>query len=485
MMAAIMPAKGQDIYNNGGCDGDGIIVTQPDTASLTLVKQLAGDPAPNTVDDWLLEADGTDHIGPAVTGNSAITNATVEVGTYTMAEDGPTQGYTSSDWVCNDDGQTMTVTNGNTVEITANQEVTCTITNTYDDGGGNTNPDVTVTIVKYIDGEVANANNANGEAFPMTATWEAANIGNGTGNYSLSTAGFNNPNPYYATTSAMTSGANYTTNENVDMTCETEDEFALVGYSTGSTLEAAAAAQVSTTAPQLTNITTNQFIVVHNHDCSTAPTYSISGMIYHDNNPENGALDEGEDGLEGWRAYVDLPIGEGEGNNEFDPEEPNALSDANGNYTITGLEPGCYTVREVLESGWNETQPTEPQEYEYKNVSVGFRVCSTDSLLDKVTSLFVKTANAAVSGNATGLNFGNVEQDNGGGGSSGGGSRRNNDDSGRVLGDTTSIPYIAPQVLGATTLPVTGSSLNYLWAMLAILGMIALPAAISRKMRIE
>ncbi len=91
----------------------------------------------------------------------------------------------------------------------------------------------------------------------------------------------------------------------------------------------------------------------------------------------------------------------------------------------------------------------------------------------------------------------------GGGGSSG--SSSNNNNNGRVLGDTTSIPYIAPpagQVLGdsttipsnapsgrvlgdSTSLPVTGSSLNYLWGLLGVLAMLAIPVKIMSKMKEE
>lgn len=57
-----------------------------------------------------------------------------------------------------------------------------------------TSPDVTVTIVKFIDGKTVEPSVT--DSFPMTATWNATNIGSGSGSYSLSPVGFNNPNPY-------------------------------------------------------------------------------------------------------------------------------------------------------------------------------------------------------------------------------------------------------------------------------------------------
>src|SRR6185436_3386137 len=101
---------------------------------------------------------------------------------------------------------------------------------------------------------MATAGNANSSAFLMVATWNATNIGAGTGNYTLSTVGFNSPNPYEAVTSDMTSGADYTTNEVVGgsvvgASCTTGQPYALVGYTTGNTLVEAAAGTPSATIP--------------------------------------------------------------------------------------------------------------------------------------------------------------------------------------------------------------------------------------------
>jgi len=146
-------------------------------------------------------------------------------------------------------------------------------------------PNVTVTIGKYLDGSLATATSANNASFPMFAAWSATNIGTGTGNYSLSPTGFNNPNPYEATTSDMTSGANYSTLEvthdhdsssnvlPIGAQC-TVGKTRLVGYSTGDTLNDAATGTVLSTVPNFTNLTSNKYVIVHNESCVAPTTFS-------------------------------------------------------------------------------------------------------------------------------------------------------------------------------------------------------------------
>jgi hypothetical protein len=79
---------------------------------------------------------------------------------------------------------------------------------------------------------------------------------------------------------------------------------------------------------------------------------SVSGQVFNDLNG-NGAQDAGEPGLAGWRVYLD-----GNGNGQYDFWEPSAVTDANGNYTITGLRANTYTLAESLRGpGWSQTGP--------------------------------------------------------------------------------------------------------------------------------
>jgi uncharacterized repeat protein (TIGR01451 family) len=67
---------------------------------------------------------------------------------------------------------------------------------------------------------------------------------------------------------------------------------------------------------------------------------SIQGYLWHDVN-QDGVWDAGELGRAGWRIYLDLNH-----DKVFDPQtEPFAVTDLNGSYVFTGLEPGTYTIR--------------------------------------------------------------------------------------------------------------------------------------------
>ena len=131
---------------------------------------------------------------------------------------------------------------------------------------------VKVTIDKFVDGTIATAISTNSASFPMTATWNATNIGAGTGTFALGPVGFNSVNPYEAVTADMTPGASYTTNEVtggsvVGTDCTGDNPYALVGYTTGDTLAAAQAATPIATVPNLTTITSNKFVIVWNKTC--------------------------------------------------------------------------------------------------------------------------------------------------------------------------------------------------------------------------
>ena len=78
---------------------------------------------------------------------------------------------------------------------------------------------------------------------------------------------------------------------------------------------------------------------------------AIVGAVCDDFN-DNGRLDPGEPGLQGWTVYLD-----DNGNSALDPSEARAITDANGNFSFTNLAAGTYTLREVLPTGWTQTLP--------------------------------------------------------------------------------------------------------------------------------
>jgi hypothetical protein len=73
----------------------------------------------------------------------------------------------------------------------------------------------------------------------------------------------------------------------------------------------------------------------------------LHGQKFNDANA-NGAKDQGEPGIQGVTIYVDL-----NDNGVLDVGEPSAVTDANGNYTIStvGIVDGTYNLREVLPAG--------------------------------------------------------------------------------------------------------------------------------------
>lgn len=108
------------------------------SARLTLKKTVINDNGGTAaVGDFFLSATGPTNIS-GVTGGSAVTNAFVGAGTYTLSESGPA-GYTAGAWSC-----TAGSLSGSTLTLALNQNAVCTISN--DD-----NP-VTLTLNKISNG---------------------------------------------------------------------------------------------------------------------------------------------------------------------------------------------------------------------------------------------------------------------------------------------------------------------------------------------
>lgn len=141
-------------------------------------------------------------------------------------------------------------------------------------------PFVTVTVLKFVQGVMATAQTANDSDFPMTATWDAENIGTGTAAYTLSET---NDIPYQVVTAEMTKGADYETKELVDgdvvaAQCAVGKPFALNGYTTGDTEVEAMAATPSMAKPEFTNLQNSKFVIVWNTDCAL-PEGEIGGEV--------------------------------------------------------------------------------------------------------------------------------------------------------------------------------------------------------------
>ncbi len=242
-------------------------------ATLTIVKK-----AINANDTFNFTVTG----GPSTPSVLAITTVggsgtsspiQLESGTYNVNELTPPSGWTLNNVSCVYNNQSVgnSIAGGEQITVDAGDAVTCTFTNTKQ------LPDVTVTIIKAINGAHATAANANSAAFTMVSSWNAANLGGaGSGSYTLGPVGFNTANAYEAVTSNMTAGSSYTTNEDtstsvVGPNCAAGKPFALNGYSTGDSQAAAQAAPVTATIPSFTNITTNKYVIVWNVPCASTP----------------------------------------------------------------------------------------------------------------------------------------------------------------------------------------------------------------------
>ncbi len=76
---------------------------------------------------------------------------------------------------------------------------------------------------------------------------------------------------------------------------------------------------------------------------------SISGQKFNDLDGQ-GDKDELDPGLMNWKIFIDA-----NGNGTWEEGEPFQLTDANGNYTFTDINPGTYKIREVGQTGWAQT----------------------------------------------------------------------------------------------------------------------------------
>ncbi|MFD6163669.1 hypothetical protein ACFWFR_00655 [Oerskovia sp. NPDC060287] len=128
-------------------------------SSLTLVKEVVGPDGGPAADPaaWTLAADGATPLAGA-SGSPAVTHQAVTPGDYTLSESGGPLGYAAGDWVC--DGATAA---DGVVSVGLRDDVTCTITNTWDGG--------TLTLVKEVAGGGAPAS-----AWDLTATGTDAGL---------------------------------------------------------------------------------------------------------------------------------------------------------------------------------------------------------------------------------------------------------------------------------------------------------------------
>lgn len=80
---------------------------------------------------------------------------------------------------------------------------------------------------------------------------------------------------------------------------------------------------------------------------------SVDGTVFSDTN-DNGTQDTGEAGVAGRIVFIDK-----DGSHKADGTNPQTTTDANGNFTFTGIAPGTYTVMESLPNGYTVSTGTQ------------------------------------------------------------------------------------------------------------------------------
>ncbi|MFM7159432.1 MAG: collagen binding domain-containing protein, partial [Planctomycetaceae bacterium] len=80
----------------------------------------------------------------------------------------------------------------------------------------------------------------------------------------------------------------------------------------------------------------------------------VVGTVYQDDNSD-GVRNNGENGVQGWRVYVDLDASGTYNQDALGDWEPSALTNADGDFSISKLLPGVYRVAEVVQPGWSPT----------------------------------------------------------------------------------------------------------------------------------
>ena len=104
--------------------------------------------------------------------------------------------------------------------------------------------------------------------------------------------------------------------------------------------------------PCLHNETFTSGAALTNNDFGNMTTATKSGTKFEDLDADGSAREAGEPGLAGWTIYVDY-----DDDSSLDAGEPSAVTDANGDYLITGITPGTWNVREVAQADWTCSFP--------------------------------------------------------------------------------------------------------------------------------
>ncbi len=234
----------------------------------------------------------------------------------------------------------------------------------------------TVTIKKYIDGAVATEG-----VFPVHQTWNATNNPNGDANYELKQDSQYSTDPYTATTSPLDEGAQFSIEEtfggnDVGATCESGKPFALVGYTKATDEVTAASQSPSPTAPVITDLQANEYIIIWNTKCPVeVDQYTVTTYKYID---DNFAGDDLVNNTATFTAYQEWDADNldylGFNNNEYTLNPTNGDNNPGNPYTAktAPLDAGSsYKSNEILNDNVGATceegKPYALEGYTYGN----------------------------------------------------------------------------------------------------------------------
>jgi serine-aspartate repeat-containing protein C/D/E len=83
---------------------------------------------------------------------------------------------------------------------------------------------------------------------------------------------------------------------------------------------------------------------------------AVVGTVYEDLD-SNGIRNNGENGISGWKVYLDLDLSGTYNQDAVGDWEPSAITNQDGDYVINHLQPGTYRVSSVVQPDWVATAP--------------------------------------------------------------------------------------------------------------------------------
>jgi len=300
-------------------------ITNDDIApTLRLVKVVEG--GSSTPGDWTLRArtlcafGNTDPAcGFSDSGDSTDFHPLDAGKSYRLLESGPSD-YTAGNWSCDNTG-----VQGNVIVLDLDQETTCTITNTRDTG--------TIIVHKIIDAD-GDLGTETDQTQRESWQFDVDGWSGDTTDAPADTTGSNG----LVTFSSLNTGeytAIETTQDGYDLVeaiCDNESG----DFDGSDSIDGLEVEKDSTTTCTFYN----------------SPNGAIHGQKWSDLDG-NGARDEGEDFLGGWRIFIDE-----NDNQTWDDGEKSMFTDSGdelGWYWFEHLFPGTYSVCEESQDGWTQT----------------------------------------------------------------------------------------------------------------------------------